>query len=234
MGAKVAQETSGFETLESFPDLKTVYRSDELFPIFSNRLPSPSRPDYADFIQWLNVPLEAADPISLLARSGGRRATDSLEVFPDAEPDQTGHFHIHFFAHGLRHFPKESIDRINRLEEGERLLLCYDFQNPHDPKALLLRTNDAFEGDRFLVGYCPRYLVEDAFKILEAARGLSEVAVERINRPPAPLQVRLLCSLTAKWPKGFKPFSGPNFKPIGAETQKSLLKRVKAMRHNDH
>jgi hypothetical protein len=233
-GAELAQKTSGFEALTSFPDLTKVYRSDELFPIFSNRLPSPSRPDYSEFVEWLNIPQGQADPIAVLSRSGGRRVTDSLEVFPNPEPDASGNFSIHFFAHGLRYLPKESVERIDHLREGERLLLCYDFQNPHDPKALILRTNDAYPGDRHIVGYCPRYLLEDAFKVLEEEHGLSEVAVERVNLPPAPLQVRLLCRLKARWPSGFRPFSTGNFKLITSQSEKNLLKRVKAMRHRNH
>lgn len=184
------------------------------FPLFANRLPSRERPDYDEFISWLDVPRHADDPVALLARSGGRRQTDTFEVFPCPEPDDGGRYHIHFFVHGLRHLAAESIDRVVRLELRERLLLFHDLQNPHDPQAIGLRTNDAFPGDRYLVGYCPRYLQADLIEIIQRCAQPPVVAVERVNPPPAPLQFRLLCNLTGCWPDGFSPCSGEAYQPL--------------------
>ncbi|MCH7813932.1 MAG: DNA-binding protein [Planctomycetes bacterium] len=216
MGAQEAKDNCGFELLRSFPDLHETYESVDLFPLFSSRTPNPSRPDYAQYLEWLNAPADADDPIALLARNGGRRVTDQFEVFPCPEPDAEGRYHIHFFAHGLHHFPTASIARVQRLQPSDRLLLAHDFQNPHDPYALLLRTADAFEGDRHLVGYCPRYLLPDTFEVLTTCAIPPEVRVERVNLPPAPLQLRLLCNLTACWPEGFTPCSGPMYQPIAS------------------
>lgn len=47
----------------------------------------------------------------------------------------------------------------------------------------------------------------------EAGRALS-VAVERVNPAPAPLQLRLLCNLTSRWPARFKPFAGDPYEPV--------------------
>ena len=216
--ARQAQDECGFEPLPSFQELGELYESDELFPLFSSRTPDPSRPDFGQYLEWLNAPQHAHDPIALLARNGGQRVTDNFEVFPCPEPDAEGRYHIHFFAHGLRHFSKEAIKRIETLESSERLLLVHDFQNRHDPRALMLRTNDRFDGDRFLVGFCPRYLLADAFEILMRCQVPPEVCVERVNPPPAPLQLRLLCNLTACWPRGFHPCSSEMYQPI-AESQ---------------
>ena len=217
-GAQEAEKAGRFQALQSFPDLNAVYESADLFPLFSNRGLSSSRPDYEDYVKWLNVPRDQDDPITLLSRSGGRRITDSLEVFPCPEPDEIGTYHIHFFAHGLRHLSPSSIERIQRLREGENLLLVHDFQNPRDPKALMLRTSETFEGDLHLVGYCPRYLVDDLFRLLENCRDYPQVTVERINSPPAPLQLRLLCDMTACWPEeGFRPFSGELYQPLASD-----------------
>ncbi len=216
-GAKVAVDECGFRLLEEFSALTEAYESDELFPLFSNRLPSRSRSDYGQFVEWLNVPKDSDDPIALLSRSGGRRMTDFFEVFPHPEPDPEGRYHIHFFAHGLRHLPKESIDRIRRLGKDERLLIVLDFQNPHDPQALMLRTNDTFPGDRYFVGFCPRYLLDDAFAILLSCGDSPEVRVERVNPPPAPLQLRLLCNMTACWPDEFRPCAGEMYQPLAPE-----------------
>jgi len=216
-GAKVAVHECGFRLLEEFSALTEAYESDELFPLFSNRLPSRSRSDYGQFVEWLNVPKDSDDPIALLSKSGGRRMTDFFEVFPHPEPDPEGRYHIHFFAHGLRHLPAESLERINQLRTGEPLLLVHDFQNPYDHLALMLRTNDAFDRDLYIVGYCPRYLVSDVFEILEGCQGLPEVEVERVNLSPAPTQLRLLCSMTGSWPGEFRPCAGEMYQPLAPE-----------------
>ena len=207
-----------FQPFMPFPDLNTIYVADELFPLFLNRVPPSSRPDYSQYLEWLNFPSDPNDPIALLARSGGRRATDAFEVFPCPEKDKDGLYHIHFFVHGIRHLPEPSINRILALRERERLLLAYDFQNPHDPHAIMLRThesNESFEADRFLVGYCPRYLLGDALELISnCGPETVVVTVERLNLPPAPLQLRLLCNLTACWPEEFQPFTDEMYQPI--------------------
>jgi hypothetical protein len=217
--AQKAQADCGFQPLRTFPELEATYESDTLFPLFSNRLLSRSRPDYQDFVSWLNVPGHEDDPVVLLARSGGRRATDELEVFPSPEPDSEGQYRIHFFVHGLRHLPPASIEQINRLKPCDPLLLLHDFQNPRDRLALALRTDDP---QPILVGYCPRYLVDDAFEILRNDPDSVRVAVERINPPPAPLRLRLLCHMTARWPDGFVPYSSEKYRPIVAGVEATV------------
>ena len=170
-----------------------------------------SRPDYPEFVQWLNIPEHEDDPIALLARSGGKRVTDKFEVFPCPEPDENGRYCIHFFAHGLRHLPKPAIERINGLQVGELLSLAHEFQNRHDPSALLLCTED-----RWIVGYCPRYLCGDIFQIISQDRELVRVEVDRLNQPPTPLQFRLLCKMTADW-RDFRPFQGWRYQPFSSD-----------------
>jgi hypothetical protein len=102
-GALEAKDKAGFEPIVSFPYFDQHYRSSDLFPLFANRLLRPSRPEFKDFVQWLNIPEQEDDPIALLARSGGKRKTDNFEVFPCPERDADGNYHIHFFTHGLRY-----------------------------------------------------------------------------------------------------------------------------------
>ena len=213
---------AGFCLFPSFPNVNSTYVSSDLFPLFANRVMPHSRPDYASYTEWLSVAEHKDDPIALLARSGGQRATDTLEVFPCPEPDARGQYHIHFFAHGLRHMPKSSLERAESLQHGDQLLLMSDFQNPHDPKALLLRTSDKSPSDVYNMGYCPRYLVDDVFQLLERNKlplaGAITVVVERVNHAPAPTQFRLLCSMTMRWPDGFPPFSTDVYQPYAQPT----------------
>jgi hypothetical protein len=208
-GVKEAQTKCKFQPLPSFPSFNKVYTSVDLFPLFSNRLMRPSRPDYQDYIKRLNIPQTEDDPIAILARSGGRKATDTFEVFPCPEPDENGLYHIYFFVHGLRYFPKCSIERIKELHKDEQLYLVHDAQNSYDPQALLLRTEDKYN-----VGYCPRYLVNDIHELLQQNPKLLHVHVERINPAPTPIQYCLLCNMTAEWHQDFHPFSNQEYQPI--------------------
>jgi len=212
-GVLEAQE-AGFQPLPSFPDLYEVYTSEQLFPVFSNRLISPSRPDYEVFVDWLSLRDYERQPMAILARSGGKRMTDLFEVFPSPEDDGTGMYQVYFFVHGLSHAAPASVERALQLEIGEELLLMHDFQNPRDPKALALRTAEAEHGDMYLMGYCPRYLLPDLHKLMGANRALPSVTVEKVNQPPAPVQFRLLCRMTMKWPHDFQPFSDYAYQPL--------------------
>ncbi|MGL5060376.1 MAG: HIRAN domain-containing protein, partial [Microcoleus sp.] len=191
-GVKEAEEQCDFKPLASFPRLDEVYKSIYLFPVFANRLMSRSRPDYSSFMEWLNIPSDKNDPLAILARSGGERETDTLAVFPCPEVDGQGQYHLYFLVHGLRHLPNSAIDRINQFEPGEKLWLAHEFQNLYDDRALILNTQD-----HYLVGYCPRYLLAEFFELLRQNANI-EVRVERVNKPPTPLQFRLLCKMSIR------------------------------------
>ncbi|MBU7581324.1 MAG: DNA-binding protein [Nostoc sp. TH1S01] len=211
-GAKEAHENFGFQLLYSFPELNKVYASVELFPLFFNRVMRRSRPDYQNYVEWLNIPKGEDEPIAILARNGGHNVTDHFEVFPCPEPDENGLYHIHFFAHGLRHLPTCAIERINQLKTGELLYLANEFQNPYDSRALLLCTDD-----HHIVGYCPRYILDDVLQLKDKNPELVKVYVERVNPAPTPLQLRLLCNIIAEWPQDFHPYSSQEYQPIIAD-----------------
>jgi HIRAN domain len=218
-GAIEAHQKADFQPIISFPDFYLTYGSPELFPLFNNRLLRSSRPDYPDFIQWLNLPKDKNDPIAILSRSGGKRETDTFEVFPSPELSYDGNYHIHFFVHGQRHLPIETQQHLYQLRPGQPLSLLHDAQNPYDSRALLIRTDDLH-----LVGYCPRYLTQDFFELVINNPDQVKTTIERINPPPTPVQFRFLCSLTAKWNSDFQPFSAPIYTPIASvETENQLV-----------
>ncbi len=212
-GANRAKRDTSFDRLPGFNDLNQIYESHDLFPLFANRLPNESRPDYDELVDYLGLPKNQHDPISMLAVSGGRRVTDAIEMFPYPEPDSEGRYCIHFFVHGLRYFSNMATERVRILEPGEQLLLMADMQNPFDRHAITLRTADN-DARRCMVGYMPRYLLLDAWQVFLEHPNSVEVKVVRVNLPPAPLQVRLLCSLTASWPPSFQPCADDVYKPI--------------------
>jgi len=194
--------------------LNRVYESDELFPFFSNRVLCPSRPDYPDFGSWLAYPASQRDPIALLARSGGQPETDSFQVFAPPEREAPGRYGAHFFVHGIRHLPEDSHRRAQRLQPKDRLLVMHDFQNAKDPDALLLRTAETTPNDVYLIGYCPRYLLAEAFSDFMKDTNWPNITVEQINPPPAPLQFRALCRMVMACPELVVPCSGESYRPL--------------------
>jgi hypothetical protein len=205
-----AKQSSRFVPFGTMRDLHVTYESPELFPLFSNRLMSKTRPEYQDFLHWLNLPDSAAEPLVLLALTEGRRATDTLMVFPCPEKNSHGKYQVRFFSHGLRYLPPAVLQLIDKhLQPSARLLLLFDLQNPYDPHAVALRT----AAPALFVGYCPRFLAADVRHLLQEVPETVEVTVERVNSA-APLQLRLLCRLTADWPESFQPCSGVLYEPL--------------------
>jgi len=120
-GALTAQKEAGFHPLVSFPELKQDYQSEKLFPLFHNRVISPKRDDYPEYIDWLGLKPEEADPISILSVSGGTRVTDNLQTFPKVNMKNDGSFQLRFFAHGARHLTETSQQRAKSLVAGDPL-----------------------------------------------------------------------------------------------------------------
>jgi hypothetical protein len=200
-----------FQPFTQMEKLDQIYESEELFPLFSNRLLSKSRPEYDSFLRWSGFdPINPPDPIVMLGVTEGIRQTDAIEVFPCPSPDGEGCYFNKFFLHGIRWLPKAAIERIEQLVDGERLRLMLDCQNENDSSAVAVRT----ELERTIIGYVPRYLANDVqHLIFQCDPDNIQLVVERLNTD-APLQNRLLCKMKACWPIDFQPCSGEAFHPI--------------------
>lgn len=177
-----------FEPLLAFPDLDAVYeREGELFPFLANRVMSPRRPDFDQYVTALGLSVSEADPLEILARSGGERATDTIHLVPF--PERHGDVEWrHFMVSGVRHQPGAQ-DRIARLEEGDALQLRAEPDNPENPAAMLL---DLEHGQP--VGWLPNYLLPEFHAHVEAGN-TPTVYVVKANGPEVPWHVRLLCRL---------------------------------------
>ncbi len=216
---KGAKESSRFTPFGRMQDLDIEYRSKELFPLFSNRLLSKSRPEYKSFLEWLNLREDEDDPLALLGVTGGIRETDSLMMFPCPEKNEYGEVHLHFFAHGIRHLPKEVLGVIENLCSEQPLYLMPDPQNPSDRQAIALRAEDPV----MIIGYCPRFLTGDFHDILKYGEVENlNVKVEKVNKE-APIQFRLLCSLTAQWPSHLEPCSSALYESLAGEPDEEKL-----------
>jgi hypothetical protein len=207
-GAKKLFNQGEFIPFGNMTDIDATYESEELFPIFKNRLLTKSRPEYKDYVNWLGLTEDKIEPLLELARSGGIRATDQLQLFPIPE-NYDGKYLLYFFSHGIRHLSKIYIQRVNDLKENDQLYLMKDIQNSMDVHALALRTEDPVE----IVGYTPRFLARDINKLLDLETEKVNVGVERVNLD-APAQYRLLCKLETIWPETFKAFDNEDFQSV--------------------
>lgn len=207
-----ALEVDGFQGFGRMHELDKEYVSETLFPLLQNRVLPRSRPEYKDYLEWLGLSEEDHDSLEELARTGGLRATDTVELIPCPEPDHEQRYKAYFFVRGIRHFSSEVESTVRNLQTGDRLYLMKDVQNEFDAAALLLRTGEPIS----LVGYAPRYYSDDFSALVSTSVRDVEVTVERVNAH-APLPYRILCRISAPWPQFFSAFESERFELISAD-----------------
>lgn len=185
-----------FSPFVNFPELDGVYKSPTLFPMFRNRVMRPDRPDYATYLDELQLPASAA-PFEILTASGGIRATDSIEVFQEPTIDQEGRASCRFLARGVRHV-QGAAAAIAQLAQGDRLRLVREPDNPVDGRALVIET---LAGAR--LGYVPAYLLDFLYRVESTGHSIedADVVVENPNSV-GPHHLRLLCQLRTAMPPG--------------------------------
>lgn len=206
-GAERAHTRSGFEPLVDFPEFRQDYEASELFPLFKNRVLTPGRRDFQEYLRILDLP-EKADPIEILAVDGGYRATDSFEVFPKLERREDGAFRCRFFLHGWRHVSASAQQRLEALKPGEKLSVAIELNNPATQLAVQIQTQDYH-----VIGWSPRYLVADLVSAIAQAPGDYEAKVVQANPVPAPSKQRLLIELRGHWPD-YDPMTRGDFVPL--------------------
>ena len=208
-GALRASERAGFEPLIAFPDFERRYEGSELFPLFKNRILEPNRKDFAEYLQWLDMDPSHADPIEILGLTGGERQTDSLEVFPKVKKLEDGTIRCRFFLHGLRHVSEAARGRAEQLSVGEALQVAVEVNNPATRYAVQIQTADCH-----LIGWAPRYLVDDLRAALLEHSTIS-ASVQRINRLGAPFARRVLVELRGGVPAEFEPMTSDEYVVVG-------------------
>jgi hypothetical protein len=206
----------GFDPIVSFPDLYRTYESNEIFPLFANQVLSRNRPEFDDFVEWLSIPKDEADPVAILARTGDQ-VTDTLEIFPYPTQRSEDTYVVHFFVRGLRHQSACAIERVPELEPGDALRLMPDVQNEYDADACMLRTAEREKHAKHLMGYLPRYLARELAQLSWDQMARSTVEVVRVNPSPAPIHFRILCRLTMEWTASRAPFDADVYQPLHAE-----------------
>lgn len=216
---KGASKFKSFRPFGAMSKLEAEYTSTELFPLFANRVLSKNRPEYPLYISWLGLDGNVDGDMEELGRTGGVRATDTLELIPEIKPTAEDDFVTTFFARGVRHLPPSCQSRISELKPGSRLFLMKDVQNESDSEALILRTDDPVE----IVGYLPRYYARPLSRLLEGSNSFDVVVtVQKVNLD-APVRYRLLCRIQAPWPQGFSLYEDDNFQPLVSPLARSKV-----------
>ena len=210
-GAKRAVQEAVFPLLMEFPDLHEAYQSPELFPVFQNRVMNRTRPDFAGYLRNLGLH-EEADPIEILAVNGGSRVTDTYEVFPKLEKRNDGSFMCRFFLHGWRCVSQAAQDRLNELTTGEELYMTLEPANPATGLAVQMQTTDYH-----MIGWTPRYLVQDLAAAMTNAPETYEAKVVGVNHQPAPSKQRVLIEMTGNW-GNHEPMTSDDFMPLVVDT----------------
>lgn len=206
-GAQDAVERADFFALPGFPELTSRYRSQEMFPLFKNRLMNLRRPDRPAYLHQLGIDVANWNPVAELAASG--IYSDVFEIFPPIIPDAEGRFENRFVLHGLRHTNQDSIRRTESLSISESLGVAFQLNNPIATHAIMLHTHDSY-----LIGWLPRYLIDglhqdDAWKVTDVKATVAQVNLD------APLSHRLLIDFSGKLPAGFYPMEDlPQYQPI--------------------
>ena len=198
-----------FRPFIGFPDPYRRYESPYLFPIFAQRVMHPSRPDYAKYMNSLDLSREAS-PWEQLSRSEGRRAGDTIMLFPEPTINADGSTRCTFLVHGIRHVtnsPSLIEERLGRVHQGDHLRLRDEPENPVNPAATLV-TNSM--GER--LGWVPDLLLDFVQRVRSQTE--PDVQVVHINGPDAPIHMRLLVRLSGRVPEGYRAFSGPDWEPL--------------------
>jgi len=108
----------------------------------------------------------------------------------------------------VRHLRQDFQQRIDQLGEGDALGVTVETTNPVTRVAIQLQTDDYQ-----MVGWAPRYLIDDLIKAISTSQAL-HAKVVRINASPAPVNQRLLVELSGRLPPGMTPMSGPDFQAL--------------------
>jgi len=214
-----ALSVEGFQPLLGFDDLRKEYVSEQLFPLFAQRVMDARRPDYPRYLASLGLSGEP-EPWQQIARSQGLRRGDTLQLIPEPVI-RDGALAYLFLVNGIRHVHEEPLRletgdiRISKdeveaalksLKRGSRLGLVPEPRNPVNPCAIVVASSGV------PIGWVPDLLADDIHRLMKSVS--VHVTAEHVNGPDAPSHLRLLARLTARPPGDFSFFTDEKWEPI--------------------
>jgi hypothetical protein len=151
--------SKGFRLLPEFPEHRveaSPYVERYLFALFAERIPSPGRPDARTMLEAWGVE-RVDDQFEVLARSGGIRATDRIELAEYRSDDDELATPLEFRVASRRH-----LDDAAPLSVGDEVTLIREPTNDYDARATIIDR----VGRR--AGYVPRPYVPMFARLLDA------------------------------------------------------------------
>ncbi|MGH3995870.1 MAG: HIRAN domain-containing protein [Pseudonocardiaceae bacterium] len=194
---RAALDTPGFRPFLGFDDLRRRYESEQLFPLFRQRIMDHDRPDFDRYLDTLGLG-ENSSPLAVLGRSGGKRAGDSIFLLREPEVFSDGITRAMFFVHGVR-YQQGAAARIGQLRPGDQLHLRPEPDNEFNARAVLVTIYD----DQ-AIGWVPDLLTDYVQHAL--SMGTPAVRVSKVNGEDTPPNLRLLVELSGQLPIGYRPF----------------------------
>ena len=113
-----ALSVKDFRPLLGFRDLYRAYSSEELFPLFAQRVMDPRRPDYQRYVERLGLD-EEASPWEQITRSQGRRQGDTIQLLPQPTTDGETLTCV-FLVNGVRHVPDGATGPRRATDRGHQ------------------------------------------------------------------------------------------------------------------
>jgi hypothetical protein len=167
----------GFVPLPGLPDVAThqdeahAYEARYLFAPFAERIPSKARFDAGELLRSWGVE-RSDDQFEILARSGGIRATDRLELAEYRAPDDDLSRPLEFRVASRRHLPDAASVAV-----GDAVSLRREPANVADPEAVII--------DRVgrTVGYVPRQYSALVSRILDRNTDIDARVVRELVLP---------------------------------------------------
>lgn len=173
-----ASVAKGFTFLPAFPEHRQVdatYDARYLFATFADRIPSAQRADAALMLRSWGVE-HPDDQFEVLAKSGGLRATDRIELAEYRAVDDPLVEPLEFRVAGMKHVPPDS---RSALVVGATLEFEREPSNPHDPCATVV----ARTADGMRAGYVPRQYSAMIANLLDLGVALDAVAIRELVLP---------------------------------------------------
>ena len=173
-----AAKKHGFALFPSFPDPRVEsapYEARYLFATFADRIPSPQRADAAAMLASWGV-AHSDDQFEILAKSGGLRATDRIELAEYRAPGDLLEHPLEFRVAGTKYVPTEI---RAALAPGLELRLEREPKNQFDSAATIIATTS--DGKR--AGYVPRQYSAMISKLLDSGVPLIGVALRELIIP---------------------------------------------------
>ena len=165
-------ENFGWRKLNAFPEEKT-YTSENMFPVFSSRLPDRKRRDIEQILKKYS--LNIYDEFELLRKSEGRLPIDTYSfidpIFPSTETVERN-----FYIMGTRHQAAckgNDCSLLPNISINDYLIFEKEPNNKYDCNAIQVLTQE-----KELLGYVPRYYNQAILERLNNGMSYSCIVID--------------------------------------------------------